>query len=103
MREKLIELLERAFESFIDDPYCIPDERDFADHLIENGVTVQKWIPVTERLPELSGEYLVYCGEYDGICVLYYEILKTKGKWRSNWKEVTHWMPLPEPPVVINE
>ena len=56
------------------------------------------WIPVTERLPEESGEYLAYCGEYDGICVLYYEILKTKGKWRTNWKEVTHWMPLPTPP-----
>ncbi len=58
----------------------------------------QKWIPVTERLPEESGEYLAYCGGYDGICVLYYEILKTKGKWRSKWKEVTHWMPLPEAP-----
>ena len=42
VREKLVELLERAFESFIDDPYCIPDEREFADHLIANGVTVQK-------------------------------------------------------------
>lgn len=57
-----------------------------------------KWISVAERLPEESGEYLVYCGEYDGICVLYYEILKTKSKLRSKWKEVTHWMPLPEPP-----
>ena len=57
-----------------------------------------KWIPVTERLPEKSDEYLVYCGEYDGVCVLNYEILETKSKWRSRWKEVTHWMPLPEPP-----
>lgn len=38
MRKKLIELLERAFERFIDDPYCIPDEREFADHLIANDV-----------------------------------------------------------------
>ena len=58
----------------------------------------QKWIPVTERLPEESDDYLAYCGEYDGICVLYYEILETKGKWRSKWKEVAHWMPLPTPP-----
>ena len=57
-----------------------------------------RWIPVTERLPEESGEYLAYCGEFDGICVVYYEILKTKSKWRTNWKQVTHWMPLPEPP-----
>lgn len=58
-----------------------------------------KWISVKERLPEESGEYLAYCGEYDGICVLYYEVLKTKGKWRTRWKgDVTHWMELPEPP-----
>lgn len=57
-----------------------------------------KWIPVTERLPEKSGEYLTYCGDYVGVCVLYYEVLKTKGKWRTRWKEVTHWMPLPQPP-----
>ena len=97
MKEKLVELLNNSF----DDQYGkrgLLTAPHTADHLIANGVTVQKWIPVTERLPELSGEYLVYCGEYDGICVLYYEILKTKGKWRSNWKEVTHWMPLPEPP-----
>lgn len=63
--------------------------------------SVSKWIPVTERLPKESGEYLAYCGEYDGICVIYYEILKTKSKWRTNWKEVTHWMPLPEPPKEV--
>ena len=57
-----------------------------------------KWIPVTERLPEESGGYLVYCGDYDGICILYCEVLKTKSKWRTKWKKVTHWMPLPEPP-----
>jgi hypothetical protein len=60
-----------------------------------------RWIPVTERLPEESGEYLAYCGEYDGICVIYYEILKTKSKWMTNWKKVTHWMPLPEPPKEV--
>lgn len=58
----------------------------------------QRWIPVGERLPEESGEYLTYCGEYDGICILYCDVLKTKTKWRTRWKEVTYWMPLPEPP-----
>lgn len=41
-RERLIELLESAFEFYIDDPYCIPDEGDFADHLLANGVIAQK-------------------------------------------------------------
>ena len=68
------------------------------DNLIIHGVTMQEWVSVNDRLPEESGEYLAYCGEYDGICVLYYEVSKTKSKWRTKWKEVTHWMPLPEPP-----
>ena len=40
MRDRLIELLEKAFEFHIDDPYCIPDEGEFADYLIANGVIV---------------------------------------------------------------
>ena len=39
-RERLIELLEKAFEFHIDDPYCIPDEGEFADYLLANGVIV---------------------------------------------------------------
>ena len=30
-----------------------------ADHLIYNGVTVQEWIPVTERLPENETDVLI--------------------------------------------
>ena len=40
MRDRLIELLEKAFEFYIDDPYCIPDEGEFADYLLSNGVIV---------------------------------------------------------------
>ena len=31
---------------------CFPER--FADHLIANGVTVQEWISVNDRLPEYS-------------------------------------------------
>ena len=58
-REKLIELLKsggvRGF----------PFNAALADHLIANGVTVQKWIPVSERLPESGVHVLVAC-EMDG-------------------------------------
>lgn len=30
--------------------YCVI--QNTANHLIANGVTIQRWIPVTERLPE---------------------------------------------------
>ena len=95
-REKLIDLM-TAFYG-VDPGYYGVEAYPLADHLIANGVTVQEWISVKDRLPEESGEYLAYCGEYDGICVLYFEISKTKGRWMRKWKEVTHWMPLPEPP-----
>ena len=44
LRKKLIELI---------DGYEYPSSNTgLADFLIANGVTVQRWIPVTERLPD---------------------------------------------------
>ena len=46
VREKLVELLDIIIQ---------PGQKtlgDIADYLIINGVTVQEWAPVTERLPE---------------------------------------------------
>jgi hypothetical protein len=75
-----------------------------ADHLIAHGVTVQGWIPVTERLPERTlppKDVLVYhdlgCGMFVDRAWYSYD----KKRWCSvlGMKlKVTHWMPLPEPP-----
>ena len=57
-----------------------------------------KWIPVTERLPRCGERVLVT----DGTAV--FEVhLSISHKWVRGgfgWMdgEVTHWMPLPEPP-----
>ena len=61
VREKLVELLKtNACPSpFMCDPTCkyysfedcFPER--FADYLIAHGVTVQKWISVDDRLPEI--------------------------------------------------
>lgn len=57
-----------------------------------------KWIPVTERLPIKGTNVLIYSksggraeGELseDGWC---------QYRWCCPQKDVTHWMPLPEPP-----
>ena len=91
-REKLIELLDIIIQ---------PGEKtlgDIADHLIANGVTVQKWIPVSERLPEKDGDYLIYVTvPFSGskfMTVMHYE----KDASISIWQDTTHWQPLPEPP-----
>ena len=55
-RGKLIELIGRT-------PCCgfssVAAAEHIADRLIANGVTMQKWIPVTERLPEIETEVLI--------------------------------------------
>ena len=78
------------------------DIEDIADHLISNGVTVQEWIPVDDRLPEEKVNCIVhykhaYCDNDDywaiGICFYNGE------KFQMDWLyKVTHWMPLPKPP-----
>ena len=71
-----------------------------ADHLIANGVTIQKWIPVSERLPE--AHRLVLCRWTRGIGASYgFARYQHEGVWyvlNEGMPEVTHWMPLPEPP-----
>jgi hypothetical protein len=56
-----------------------------------------RWIPVTERLPE-HGWYLAY-GPTNKMEVLHFH--SAEEVWSSERYyniEVTHWMPLPEPP-----
>jgi len=110
VREKLVELLKTNAcpAPFMCDPACryygygdcFPDR--FADHLIANGVTVQEWISVDDRLPEEKMNCIVhykhaYCDNDDfwaiGMC--FYDGNKFQLYWSY---KVTHWMPLPEPP-----
>ena len=97
-REKLIEILRKPiFPHELADPI-----EAVADYLLDNGVTVQEWIPVTERLPELHTKVLC-CGVKGGRFIaetsewgeghLYWTKRDGKG-----CPEVTHWMPLPKPP-----
>ena len=118
-REKLIELLDEADEwadhkcDELECETCPADKMKsncvqqlMVDRLIANGVTVQKWIPVTERLPESYRLVLAVC-KNGKIFVGEYVDLGWRTLWRiktarDSTKEitqiVTHWMPLPEPP-----
>ena len=108
-REKLIELLQDATElmraACLSHASCTTcanvgmydcQTPTVADHLIANGVTVQKWIPVTERLPEDDRQVLA-CTKHGRAFSAHYD-----HKWKrwqvSHSVKITHWMPLPEPP-----
>lgn len=89
-REKLIELLKKnLFDDY--------DFEDLAEELIANGVTVQRWVPVTERLPEPLEYVLVYVSNRDYVEIAYMTIYK---EWVGVEikSQVTHWMQLPTPP-----
>ena len=116
-KEKLIELIEAGKIGFCD--ICERDNADcercenerIADSIIANGVTVQRWIPVTERLPKYNVDVLVYRPKMAmGIIVDCYDGFygEDDNEWYEGWTEivgcnngedeVTHWMPLPDAP-----
>ena len=105
-KEKLVELLDR----FVYDDWY--DNDDIAEKLISNGVTMQKWISVKDRLPD-NKEYdwvLAQVVENNGFMHIptVMEYRQSKNDWFEEtygWLSehnglftVTHWMPLPEPP-----
>jgi len=74
-----------------------------ADHLIANGVTIQRWIPVTERLPENDQWALCFMKDksFGTFSVFQWNYIDWQWNDGNEWfdeKDVTHWMPLPEPP-----
>lgn len=122
VREKLVELLDnfhRDLSPFAGNEklFIVDDNVEQAEYLIEHGVTVQEWIPVTERLPERDKEVLLIVHGWEDR--LYYtgclHRQESERSWltgieskASDWKIwgfsylrepiVTHWMPLPNPP-----
>ena len=80
------------------------DNKTLADDIynwVGNGVTVKKWIPVSERLPE--EHVLVLCRWRRMSEEAFYGFARYQGggTWyvsNEGMPTVTHWMPLPEPP-----
>ena len=106
VREKLVELIESARY------WGSNTSEEIADNLLENGVTVQDWIPASEPPKKITNKVIVLCKNgYMGYG--HYEDYKGKQTWYNlesgkpftDWDledcesyEVTHWKPLPQPP-----
>ena len=106
VREKLVELIKDGIRKGLrakgDDRIDYSFE-DVADHLIANGVTVQEWISVKDRLPEAGG-YVVCIAKRNPFSRFMPMVARIE---KNGWvnpiteqyiSEVTHWMPLPELP-----
>ena len=117
VREKLVELLKSVLPNFRNNMAYWGEKPiyEFADCLLANGVTVQEWISVDDRLPDETGRYLAvkkrtapddFGGDRTDIVIIRFFV---DDGFRMpvhipDWinkkinEEVTHWMPLPEPP-----
>ena len=97
VREKLVELIESARY------WGSNTSEEIVENLISNGVTVQEWISVKDRLPETQVEVLTY-SDGNGVrsaCLL------ASNEETNMWYlcrtdklsiDATHWQPMPQPP-----
>lgn len=70
--------------------------------------SVSSWIPCSERMPNEPGTHVMVT---DGVHIMesWYELIDGEMLWVDNYTmyvninfgEVTHWMPLPEPPKEV--
>ena len=117
VREKLVELLQNAKAAMKSENLSCDIARNMfvVDFMMANGVTVQEWISVDDRLPDETGRYLAVKkriapdelgGNRTDIVILRFFVddgfrMPTHiPDWINGEinEEVTHWMPLPEMP-----
>ena len=112
VREKLLWLIAKAKYICANDYSDHTEDEYIADTLLDNGVTVQEWISVEDRLPDNKENdwVLAQVVEKNGFMHIpkVMEYRQSKNDWYEEtygWLSehngvftVTHWMPLPQPP-----
>ena len=108
-REKLFNLFHEhnaSYVTFCDSCFSdTPEELnskmyDLAEHLLSNGATFRKWIPVSQCLPEPFCDVLIYDATFQMVVMGYITQHKEWiGVCMKN--DITHWMPMPEPPKEV--
>ena len=114
VKEKLVELLRNAKAAMKSENLSCDIARNMfvVDFMMDNGVTVQEWISVDDRLPDETGRYLAvkkriapdeFGGNRTDIVILRFFVgdgfrMPTHiPDWINEEinEEITHWMPLP--------
>ena len=122
VKEKLVEIMEdlgcndeycKDCEFCNDIDGCVHRRKEIiADRLIANGVTVQEWISVKDRLPDNKEHDWVLAQVVEDNGYMHIPKVMEYRQLRNDWFEetygwlsehnglfsVTHWMPLPNPP-----
>ena len=120
VREKLAELLKSVLPNFRNNMAYWGEKPiyEFADCLLAKGVTVQEWISVDDKLPEVvsiqkgyrstvkkSIRVLCVCAQKsgktmvkEGYCEWYNDYQEPRWKIPGTIDEVTHWSYLLNPP-----
>lgn len=105
VKEKLVELLQNAKAAMKSENLSCDIARNMfvVDFMMANGVTVQEWISVEDRLPE-DGEYVVCIAKRNPFSRFMPMVARIeKNGWANPIteqyiSEVTHWIPMPQPP-----
>ena len=111
VREKLVELIgstEYGNGSLVGNNFQKGFIEKIATHLIANGVTVQEWVSVKDKLPEKDGQSLIFTTQYftpdhideidhiDGTEISGYS--KRFGFLSKNGLHTKYWCEMPQPP-----
>ena len=79
---------------------------EYRKELMEMAITALQnqpvWIPVSERLPEKNGKYLVFLtnpvrNQSDNVFTSWYNVYYKEFETEKSLDYVKAWMPLPEP------
>jgi hypothetical protein len=99
MSDRIATILEKLIDRIIRERNEVIAENEKLRDEIERLQEERRWIPVSERLPEVKGRYICSIMYKEEPKKIWVEQRYWDGYgWDMYTSIVTHWMPLPEPP-----